>query len=87
MFDRKEEPAAGLPWRPAGPNQEPGHEYEYDHLIPDILSRMQERLPVTEAERQLLRDLHDDPGHDQDEWPALLEEPYLEAISGLERQT
>lgn len=82
---REQDPVA--PARAAADDWEP--EDELENLIPDILSRLRESLPVTAAERRLLT-MYQDPetehGHDPDQWSGQDEEPYLETISSLERQ-
>ena len=88
MVNLPQERKAPVPYFLSGDDPDPDDGYQ--HLIPDILSRMQEQLPVTEEERRILRQYQDNPEDDTDidhgQWPTLEEEPYLEAITGLERQ-
>lgn len=88
MINRPQQQQTPIPY--FLPGDDPDPEDGYHHLIPDIMSRMQEKLPVTEEERRILRQYQDNPEDhpdiDHGQWPTLEEEHYLEAITGLERQ-
>ena len=70
--------------------QEDQDSAEPDPNIPDILSRLEERMPVTEAERRMLEQheqhLPQDEEPDEEDWSIPEHDPYLEIISSLEMQ-
>lgn len=64
---------------------------EPDPNIPDILSRLEERMPVTEAERRMLEQheqyLAQDEEPDEDGWSISEHDPYPDIISSMEMQS
>ena len=64
---------------------------EPDPNIPDILSRLEERMPVTEAERRMVEQHEQYPAQDEEPdeegWSVPEHDPYPDIISSMEMKS